>query len=52
MARVNLGCDIGEGEGTYPNHCQKNADGGKNGLGRCRVQGLLGDIHGLDGRVQ
>ena len=43
---------IGEEEKTYHDHCQKNTDGAKYGLGWCRTRDLLRKVHGLDGCIQ
>jgi len=41
-----------EREGTYPDHCQQNADGAKSGFGWCLAHRLLRDVHGIDSRIQ
>ena len=47
---MSLECAIGR-EKTYRDHCQKNADGAKYGLGWCRARDLLREIRGLDGDI-
>ena len=39
-------------EGTHFNHCENNADGAKDGLGRRDARHLLRDGQGFDGHVQ
>ena len=38
--------------GRNPDHCEKNADGAKDGLGWWEARGLLRDIQGFDGHIQ
>ena len=37
---------------TYPDHCEEDTDGAKNGLGWCDARGLLCEIQSLDGYIQ
>jgi len=38
---VSLEWSVEEGEKTHPDHCQEDAYGAKNALGRCDARGLL-----------
>ena len=49
---MNLRCTIGEEEKAHHDHCWKNTDGAKYGLGWCRTRGLLREVYGLNGRIQ
>ena len=49
---MNLDRIIREGEATYSDHYQENADGTKEGLGWCDTGEFLRQIHDLDGRGQ
>jgi hypothetical protein len=39
-------------KGTHSDHCEDNADGAKNGLGRCNTREFLGEIQSFDGGIQ
>jgi len=41
----------GEGE-TYPDHCEKSANGAKSSFGWCDARDLLREIQDLDGHIQ